>query len=101
MGRYAIRIDKFSAVDATDEQLASYEKFRDAALRVGRFSVFEATESERSATMFDRLCRDPQVAVVPTGSFPWTHVRWRDPAKQAAMLSALTDTKGDRPMGDR
>ena len=54
-----------------------YEDFREAVLRAGRFSVFEATEAPRAARLYDRLCADPEVEVVLQG-FPWTGVRKRE-----------------------
>jgi hypothetical protein len=60
----------------------NYLEFRRAVMKVGRFSVFEATATQQSARMFDRLCKDPAVKTVDVG-FPWTAVRWRR-AKRAA-----------------
>jgi predicted kinase len=59
-----------------------YLEFRRAIMKVGRFSVFEATTTQQSARMFDRLCKDPAVKTVDVG-FPWTAVRWRRAKKVA------------------
>ena len=64
-----------SGVDAPTHG-TSYLEFRRAIMRVGRFSVFEATATQQSARMFDRLCKDPAVKTIDAG-FPWTIVRWR------------------------
>jgi hypothetical protein len=61
-----------------------YLEFRRAIMKVGRFSVFEATATQQSARMFDRLCKDPAVKTINVG-FPWTAVRWRR-AKKAARV---------------
>ena len=67
---------------ATPTSDTDYLEFRRAIMKVGRFSVFEATATQQSARMFDRLCKDPAVKTVDVG-FPWTAVRWRR-AKRAA-----------------
>ena len=79
-----VHICTFQAVD-TPTRKTRYEDFRAAVLAAGRFSVFEATANQTSASMFDRLCRDPAV-VTNTVGFPWTEVR-------AAL--AGTDTSGE------
>ena len=77
MSRYAVRIDSFAAVDLKPGDDRDYAKFRDKALEAGRFSVFEATENERLANLYTRLCHDPQVYTDHSCGFPWTTVRWR------------------------
>lgn len=55
-----------------------YEGFREAVLKAGRFSVFEATENNRMASLYGRLCRDPEIETDISCGFPWTKVRRRD-----------------------
>jgi hypothetical protein len=68
----AVHICSFEAVDAPPLK-DGYAAFREAALKAGRFSVFEATENMARAKMYERLCRDPEIQTVPIG-FPWTRV---------------------------
>ena len=66
---YAIHVCSFdSGIRRTN-----YETLKADALKVGRFSVFEATSSARAAQLFTRLCRDPEVVTTPE-AFPWTKV---------------------------
>ena len=58
-----------------------YEAFRDAVLKAGRFSAFEATKGSLSAAMFDRLCRDPWIETDISCGFPWTRLTVRETAK--------------------
>jgi hypothetical protein len=51
-----------------------YETVKREILAAGRFSVFEATATTYAAAIFDRLCRDPEIEIVPM-PFPWTGVR--------------------------
>jgi uncharacterized protein YbjT (DUF2867 family) len=69
-----VHICSFEAVDIQRGDLTDYERFRHKVLLAGRFSVFEATESQRKAGMYTRLCRDPEVIIEKAG-FPWTVVR--------------------------
>jgi predicted kinase len=52
----------------------TYENLKRVALEAGRFSVFEATETQQRARLFDRLCKDPEIDT-ETLTFPWTAVR--------------------------
>lgn len=54
----------------------TYEAVKAAVLAAGRFSVFEATSDIRTARMFTRLCKDPELETI-TLAFPWTGVRRR------------------------
>ena len=69
---------------ATPTSDTDYLEFRRAIMKVGRFSVFEATVTQQSARMFDRLCKDPAVKTIDVG-FPWTAARWQR-AKRAARV---------------
>lgn len=74
-----VHIDSFEAVDlpAKGRRKMTYAQFREAVLKAGRFSVFEATASDWSAGMFTALCRDPEVETDISCGFPWTLVRLR------------------------
>lgn len=74
---YAVHICSFEAVEIPRGRKLTYASFKAAALRAGRFSVFEATASDRSAALFDALCQDPEVVVTPLG-FPWSKVELRE-----------------------
>ncbi len=58
-----------------------YEEFRAAVLRAGRFSAFEARETQRAAKMFTRLCADPWIDTDKSCGYPWTVVQARCEAK--------------------
>lgn len=60
----------------TSRQKRSYAEFRDAVVRAGRFSCFEATATMRDAKLYTRLEMDPEV-VVTTEPYPWSSVRMR------------------------
>lgn len=55
----------------------TYKALKALVLKVGRFSVFEASANERDAKMFTRLCSDLEIETFDLG-FPWTGVRRRD-----------------------
>ncbi len=55
-----------------------YDKVKAAVLADGRFSAFDASETARSARMFDRLGADPSVEFDHDASaYPWVVVRGR------------------------
>ena len=73
-----VHIDSFEAVELPKQKRRmTYAEFRAAALKAGRFSVFEATASDWSAGMFTALCRDVTVETDTSCGFPWTLVRER------------------------
>jgi len=74
-----VHIDSFEAVDLPSKgrKRMTYAQFRDAVLKAGRFSCFEATDSDWSAGMFTALCRDPEIETDLSRGFPWTLVRLR------------------------
>lgn len=53
-----------------------YDQLKAVVVKVGRFSVFEASQSMRAACMFERLCKDPDLEITDL-AFPWTRVRVR------------------------
>lgn len=71
---HGAHICSFDAVDIRKGDLNDYDAFKHKVLLAGRFSVFEATETQRRAKLFDRLCRDPEI-VTETVGFPWTLVK--------------------------
>lgn len=58
------------------KQKRDYPMLRAALLAVGRFSVFEATESQRVAKLYTKLSDDPSLLITNLG-YPWTAVRLR------------------------
>ena len=54
-----------------------YAALREAVLKAGRFSVFDATENQTKAKLFDRLVRDPELVIDNSCGFPWTRVSRR------------------------
>ena len=72
-----IHIDIFSSAEHLRGKSRTYEQVKEAVLEAGRFSVFEATDDAKSAAIFDRLCRDPEIETWPIG-FPWTGVKRRE-----------------------
>lgn len=67
-------IDRFDTTEHIVGRKRTYESVKAAALAAGRFSVFEATANAKNASIFTRLCRDPEVETFDLG-FPWTGVR--------------------------
>jgi len=71
-----IHICSFSALDIPRGKRNDYEAVKAALLAAGRFSVFEATDTQRTARLFTRLMKDPELEFT-TLQFPWTAVRRR------------------------
>ncbi len=73
---------KNSAVHSTDElrgKNLTYENLKALVVKVGRFSCFEASENQKKAALFTRLCRDPELIIDNKSvGFPWTKVTLRD-----------------------
>jgi hypothetical protein len=79
MGRYAWRIDRFDSSSHLRGRKRTYESVRAAVVEAGRFSVFEATNSDQDARWFTQLESDPLVEVRRDFSYPWIGpVRWRE-----------------------
>jgi predicted kinase len=77
---YRIHVDSFTSLnDLKPNDWRDYEKVKAAALAAGRFSVFEATQSDTAARQMTTLCRDPDVEIDNTCGYPWTLVRKRSP----------------------
>lgn len=78
MTGYRVHIDRFSSLDdLKPKDWRDYEKVKAAALAAGRFSCFEATETDIAAKMMTRLCQDPDIEIDNTCAYPWTIVRKR------------------------
>lgn len=72
-----VHICSFDAVYLPRGKNLTYETFKESVLRAGRFSVFEATASTRSAKLYDRLCSDVEVELDKSLGFPWTGIKRR------------------------
>jgi len=73
--RGSIHVCSFEAVDYRYQgKGASYEAFKAAVLKAGRFSVFEATATQLRAKLFTRLSKDPTVFLDNSCGYPWTRV---------------------------
>jgi hypothetical protein len=69
----SVRVCSFGSI-GNPKAKETYEQFRDRALAVGKFSVFEATNNAKCASWYTRLCKDPEVEVV-IKEYPWTEVK--------------------------
>jgi hypothetical protein len=72
-----VKIDSFQCgpdVKAT----TAYQEVKDAALKVGHFSCFEASASPRAAQLYNALCRDPEIELFEIG-YPWRGIRRKEP----------------------
>lgn len=54
-----------------------YDVLKATVIKAGKFSIFEATASQRAAYLFERLCKDPDLEIVNQG-YPWTGVKLRE-----------------------
>lgn len=75
MKHTAVHICSFQSAP-TVRKRTRYADLKKAVLEAGRFSVFEATENQYAAKLFDRLCKDPELETFPI-HYPWTGVRKR------------------------
>lgn len=73
-----VYIDSFEAVDDIRRN-TPYEVFRDAVIRAGKFSTFEASDTDWKARMYTKLCHDPSVTTDKSVGYPWTLVRAATP----------------------
>ena len=62
----------FQSVD-TPTRSTTYEDFRMAVLKAGRFSAFEASANATSAALYNKLYQDKMVICTDLG-YPWTKV---------------------------
>jgi hypothetical protein len=77
-----IIICSFASTDIKGRRLrgaardATYAKLKLDVLAAGRYSVFEATQSQRAADLFMRMHQDPELESFDLG-YPWTGIRRR------------------------
>jgi hypothetical protein len=76
-----IFIDRFDSADHIKGKARTYEAVKAAVLAAGRFSCFEASQDDKSAAIFTRLCKDPELELTDLG-YPWTGVKLK--AKEQA-----------------
>lgn len=65
----------FSSTDELTGKKRTYRAVKLAVVKAGRFSTFEATQSDKDARLFTKLCKDPDIETFELG-FPWMGVRW-------------------------
>lgn len=72
----------------------TYKRVKSEVLRMGRFSVFDATRNKHYAGLFDRLERDPTIIVDRSSSqFPWLNVREANADPRGAIMTQPTATR--------
>lgn len=72
-----IHICRFDSAEHLRGRARTYEAVREAVLKAGRYSVFEATATQASAALFTRLDKDPTLERFELG-YPWIGVRLRE-----------------------
>lgn len=75
----AIHLCSFGSTDDLRGKRLTYENVKALVLKAGRFSVFEATATDRHAALFTQLCADPDIEVDKSMAYPWTGVRQKQP----------------------
>lgn len=73
-----VHICSFTSAGHLHGKQRTYEAVKDAVLRAGRFSCFEASATPINARFFTQLLRDPDVEEVEM-PYPWVGVRRRQP----------------------
>ena len=73
---YRVHIDRFDSTEHLVGKQRTYENIKEAALRAGRFSCFEASANPKNARLFTRLMRDPDIEGVEM-QYPWVGVKRR------------------------
>jgi hypothetical protein len=92
-----VHVCHFSSADHLRGRKRTYESVREAVLKAGRYSVFEATETSASAALFTRLDKDPTLERFEMG-YPWIGVKLRatpDPLRIAANAVAKPEDSAD------
>jgi hypothetical protein len=69
-----VHICRFDSAGDVTGKRRTYENVKVAVLKAGRFSVFEATENQKSAQIFMDIERDPDLETFEM-AFPWRGVR--------------------------
>lgn len=67
----------FASADHLVGKKRTYSTVKEAVLVAGKFSVFEATSSTKNATLFTKLCKDPELETFEL-PFPWTGIRRKE-----------------------
>lgn len=65
-------VDHFDSTMDMKKNL-TYESVKARVLEMGRYSVFEATASDKRAGIFDSLRYDPELVCTPV-EYPWVKV---------------------------
>ncbi len=68
---HVCRFDSTSDIKGLD---LTYENIKARVLEIGRFSVFEASDSPKRAVIFNQLMRDPDIEKIDMG-YPWVGVK--------------------------
>ena len=71
-----IHICRFDSAEHLTRKKRTYESVKAAVLEAGRFSCFEASANQKNASLFTRLCKDPEIDTFDIG-YPWTGVRYK------------------------
>jgi hypothetical protein len=79
----------FESTDDLRGKRLTYENVKARVLEAGRFSVFEATVTQKHARLFDRLMKDPELAFDQSCGFPWTKVQRIQPPQPGPQEGAL------------
>lgn len=74
MSKHGIHICRFDSAEHLTGKKRTYETVKAAVLEAGKFSTFEASANQKNASLFTRLCRDPEIETFDMG-YPWTGVR--------------------------
>ena len=70
----AVHIDRFDSASHLTGRKRTYETVKAAVVEAGRYSVFEATDSNANAALFMRLDRDPELERFDL-PYPWIGIR--------------------------
>lgn len=79
MTGFIVYTDSFETTGDITPKQRTYEAIKARVLECGEFSVFEATENSRNASIFSKLHKDPEIEVFDK-QFPWIGVRKREVA---------------------
>lgn len=74
MAKHGWHICRFDSAEHLTGKKRTYEAVKAAVLEAGKFSTFEATANSKNASLFTKLCRDPEIETFDMG-YPWTGVR--------------------------
>jgi hypothetical protein len=91
MSKHKWYIDVFDSAGDLRGKKRTYEAVKERVIAAGRFSIFEATNSDRDIAIFSQLERDKELVITRLG-YPWIGVERRTPAPPAASTSDATTT---------